>query len=96
MKEALGVHRHFPWTGTYYQYANRLAVLHFLNRVVNVPSRLLHASFTGDAFPDKRECPHDAPAWQQLIGARDITLGLPDRHALSSRSHVAYVPAFGK
>jgi tetratricopeptide (TPR) repeat protein len=35
----LGVHPAFCWHGTYYQYANRLAFLYFLNVVANIPAR---------------------------------------------------------
>ncbi len=45
VKSTLGVHRDFPWFGTYYQYANRLAVLHFLNNIAQVPARFLHVYF---------------------------------------------------
>jgi hypothetical protein len=43
-----------PMDRQYYQYANRLAVLHFLNAIANVPARLLHIYFTGDVFPCAR------------------------------------------
>ena len=42
VKSELGVHRHHSWLGTYYQYANRLAVLSFLNNRAKMPARLLH------------------------------------------------------
>jgi hypothetical protein len=92
VKAALGVHRHYSWLGSYYQYANRLAVLHFLNEQARVPARLLHVYFTGDCFPDGRECPGSAEDWKQLIEARRITLGLPHKHLLSDRTHEAFVP----
>jgi hypothetical protein len=91
VKSALGVHRHYPWLGTYYQYANRLAVLHFLNELAQVPARLLHVYFTGDCFPDGRECPANIERWHELIRARTITLGLPEPHALSDRTHEAFL-----
>ena len=93
VKTALGVHRHYPWTGTYYQYANRLAVLHFLNNIAATPAHLLHVYFTGDVFPDGRECPQDDAGWEKMLQSRDITLGLPAKHGLSSRCHTAFVPA---
>lgn len=49
VKRDLGVHRFFDWTGTYYQYANRLAALWFL-REHDVPARLVFVYFTGDVF----------------------------------------------
>jgi len=94
LKTHLGVHRHFPWLGTYYQYVNRLAVLHFLNNVCGVSARLLHVYFVGDCFPDGRECPSSEPDWQRLIEARRLTLGLPTCHALSNRTHEIFLAAF--
>lgn len=92
VKTALGVHRHYPWLGTYYQYANRLAVLHFLTEA-SVPARLLHLYFIGDCFPDGRECPSTIERWRELIEARRITMGLPQSHCLSDRTHEAFVRA---
>jgi len=31
--------------------------------------------------------------WKELIHARDLTLGLPDDHALKDRIHDVFVPA---
>ena len=95
LKVHLGVHRHFPWLGTYYQYVNRLAVLHFLNDLAGIATHLLHVYFVGDAFPDGRECPSNEADWQNLIEARRLTLGLPRRHALSERTREIFlaVPA---
>jgi hypothetical protein len=91
LKTHLGVHRHFPWLGTYYQYVNRLAVLHFLNDLSGVPAQLLHVYFLGDCFPDGRECPCNEAEWQRLIEARRLTLGLPEHHALSERTHEVFL-----
>jgi len=91
LKSYLGVHRFFPWLGTYYQYANRLAALHFLVNQAGVPAHLLHVYFIGDRFPDGTECPASEEHWRQLIEARRLTLGLPVRHALSDRTHEAFI-----
>ena len=76
-----------PCRALYYQYVNRLAVLHFLNDLSGVPAQLLHVYFVGDCFPDGRECPSSEAEWQRLIEARRLTLGLPTRHALTDRTH---------
>jgi hypothetical protein len=94
LKTHLGVHRHFPWLGTYYQYVNRLAVLHFLNDLAGVPALLLHVYFVGDCFPDGRECPSSEAEWKRLIEARRLTLGLPKQHALSDRIHEMFLGVF--
>lgn len=60
----LNVHRDFQWLGTYYQYANRLACLYFLNVIGQVPARLVTIYFTGDKFPDGRVCPSTETEWR--------------------------------
>jgi len=93
LKVALGVHRHFTWLGSYYQYANRLAVLYFLTRKVKppVPARLVFLHFVGDKFPDGRPCPATEAEWLALIDARRMTLGLPHSHALTNRVHEVFL-----
>jgi hypothetical protein len=93
LKTSLGVHRFYPWLGTYYQYANRLLMLDFLKERAGVSARLMNVYFTGDVFPDGTECPADEASWRALIEARRLTLGLPKRHRLSERCHEAFVPA---
>lgn len=82
-KRHFGVHRDFDWTGSYYQFANRLTLLRFLNRH-GVPATLIEVLFIGDRFPDERPCPETEAAWQPLLEARKLTLGLrqltPDDH----------------
>lgn len=91
LKAHLGAHRNFPWLGTYYQYANRLAVLHFLNDLSAIPARLVHVYFVGDRFPDGRECPSNEAEWQRLIEARRLTLGLGKDHLLAPRTHEVFL-----
>ncbi len=89
-KEALGVHQDFSWLGSYYQYANRLAALHFLTRR-GTAARLVFVHFCGDSFPDGRYCPSSERNWIPLIESRRITLGLPARHPLSDRVHDVFL-----
>lgn len=92
-KGHLGVHRDFPWLGTYYQYANRLACLYFLNSRASIPARLIGIYFTGDCFPDGRRCPESAEEWNDLIHARELTLGLSNHHPLKDRIHEVFIAA---
>lgn len=92
VKRDLGVHRFVPWTGTYYQYANRLAMLWFL-RKHDVEARLVLIYFYGDKFPDATPCPRTPREWEPLFDARRLTLGLPKRHALSKYEHHVFLPA---
>jgi hypothetical protein len=93
VKKYLGVHRHFSWLGSYYQHANRLACLYFLNVKVGIPARLIEIYFVGDVFPDGRRCPGSQDDWRELLRARDLTLGLPASHPLSDRVHEVFLPA---
>jgi hypothetical protein len=93
VRKHLGVHRHFSWLGSYYQHANRLACLYFLNNKARIPARLIDIFFVGDAFPDGRRCPTSEDEWRQLLRARDLTLGLPASHSLSDRIHEVFLRA---
>ena len=86
VKRALGVQRDFSWLGSYYQHANRLAVLWFLS-TNGQKAIFLDLLFIGDRFPDKRRCPRTEAEWQDLLHARRLTLGLPKRHILSRNVH---------
>jgi hypothetical protein len=92
VKLFLGVPGEAVWHGHYYQYANRLAALYFLNVVANISARLIFLYFTGDVFPDKRPCPQDEQAWRLLINRCHVELKLPDKHKLSDRTHEVFVP----
>jgi hypothetical protein len=53
----------------------------------------LDVLFVGDSFPDQRRCPQNESDWRELLKARQLTLGLPDRHALSGQLHEVFLPA---
>jgi hypothetical protein len=92
VRRDLGVHRRFGWTGSYYQYTNRLAVLWFL-RKNGIGTRLVFVYFTGDEFPDGTPCPQTNEEWERLVEARRLTLGLPRSHALTAYEHHVVLPA---
>ena len=95
VKRALGVHRDFSWLGSYYQHANRLAALSFLN-ANGQPAMFLDLLFIGDRVPDGRRCPRTKAEWQELLTAQRLTLGLPKRHRLSTQIHEVYLPVSGR
>ena len=80
-------------TGTYYQHANRLAVVWFLRVKHGIDAHLVSVYFLGDVFPDGRSCPATEDEWQSLIEARRLTLGLPKAHALSPFEHDVFLSA---
>jgi len=60
----------------YYQYANRLAVLHFLKEH-NIPAKLLFIYFVGDKNPEKEEsCPKRAEGWEEALREQYKSIGL--------------------
>ena len=80
------------WLSCYYQFCNRVAVLHFLNQH-GAPARLLFLYFTGDEFPDGSvDCPTSEDGWRLALAKQAEHVGLPDGHALSSRIHKLFLP----
>jgi hypothetical protein len=92
-KRYLAVPAETVWQQSYYQYANRIAVLYFLNIIAKIPARLVFLYFVGDVFPDGRACPQNEPEWRPLISQCHSVLKLPHSHQLSDRIHELFVPA---
>lgn len=91
-KRALGVDASHDWLNGYYQFCNRLAVLHFLDSH-NIGAHLLFLYFTGDGAVG-RECPEDESGWGPALQAQDTHVGMPSAHALRSRVHKLFLPIF--
>ncbi|HWJ74112.1 MAG TPA: hypothetical protein VNX29_13175 [Kaistia sp.] len=68
-----------PWTGHFYQLANRLAYLDFL-RQHGVDAWLVLVNFIGDT---DTQGPSSEEAWQAAYQVVWHVMGLPKRHALS-------------
>jgi hypothetical protein len=90
VKRALGVAEDRDWLAGYYQLANRLTVLHFLNSR-GLGARLLLVYFTGDRTPN-RTCPATAEGWQEALRLQEQHIGLPPGHPLEDRIHKLFVP----
>jgi hypothetical protein len=71
------------WLGRYYQMANRLACLSFLNEN-GERSRLLYVCFVGDT--DKK-CPANGARWKTLSDEANGAMGLEKGHGLRDRIH---------
>jgi hypothetical protein len=89
-KRSLGVHRYVSWIDSYYQYANRLAILDFLRRN-KVDARLVFIYFIDAHFPDDTPCPTSEADWKRLIEARRLTLGLPKKHELAPYEYDLFI-----
>lgn len=78
------------WTTTFYQYTNRLALLHFLRTVNRVRARLLNVYFVN--APDIREPVTSRAEWEGALKLLKCYLGIRS-HALSKYSHDIFVDA---
>jgi hypothetical protein len=81
-KRHLNVHRDFQWLGTYYQYANRLTCLYFLNILRKIPARLILIYFIGDKFPEWARLPLERGAMVRI----DSSMSFNARTCRRSRS----------
>jgi hypothetical protein len=90
-KQALGVAEDRDWLQGYYQFCNRLAVLHFLNKHL-IPTHLLYIYFVGDCGDARRTCPQDESGWEDALGAQAAHVALPKGHPLERRLHKLFLP----
>ena len=82
---ALRAQPKISWTGPFYQFANRLAHLHFLSRQ-GVAAHLILVCFVGDS--DMNGCESDAE-WEGALQICNELMGLPQKHSLADRiTHV--------
>lgn len=90
-QKALGVSATVDdWLYGYYQYANRLATLHFLNDHQE-PARLVFVYFCGDADHD-HDCPRDQSGWKTVLDDVHKSLGLTGTSDLEKKIHEVFVP----
>ena len=89
-KEALGANPDADWMRSYYQAANRIATLYFLQQE-GIPARLLLLYFLSDRH-DGQECPRTEQQWEQAIEAQWAHLGLDSEHHLSGMIHKLFLP----
>ena len=79
------------WTRPYYQYANRLAALHFLHSQ-GVPARLLFVYFIGDCRSGSIVCPTTKNDWKPALDAMKKHLGLTGKSPLEQHAHELFLP----
>ncbi len=90
VKQGLDANPYADWTKVYYQAANRIATLYFLEQE-GIRTQLLFVYFCGDRFPGK-ECPSSEQEWKPAIEAQRLHLGLESEHHLSDRIHELFLP----
>ena len=89
-KECLGAANRAKWMNGYYQAANRMATLYFVQKE-QIPARMLFVYFLGDRVPGK-ECPRTEDEWKPAIAAQWDHLGLAADHRLANRTHDLFLP----
>ena len=84
------------WIQPYYQYCNRIALLHFLVKH-GVNAHLTHVYFVGDRSDlgsDGRDCPASQQHWHDALVAQDDHVGIPADSPIRARVHRAFLPAY--
>ena len=84
------------WIRPYYQYCNRIALLHFLVEH-GVNAHLTYVYFVGDRSDlggDGRDCPANQQNWQDALVAQDDHVGIPADSRIRARVHRAFLPAY--
>lgn len=92
----LGVTVETDWTNPYYQYCNRIALLHFLVKH-GVDAHLVFAHFVGDRSDlggPGRECPASPEDWHSALVAQDRHVGVPANAPIRARIHRTFLPAY--
>lgn len=89
-KRAMDVSDSADWLSPYYQYANRLAALHFLT-AQGIPAKLLFIYFLGDRNPPKT-CPKSQGEWQAAIAPMYNHLGLTGKSEVERQTHRLFLP----
>jgi hypothetical protein len=89
-KAALGVTASCDWMRPYYQFCNRLAAFHVLNRA-GTPAQLLYVYFCNDVGDQRRTCPTSQDGWRAELAKQDHHLGLAVNHPLHDRVHKLFL-----
>jgi hypothetical protein len=86
--------------GPYYQYANRLAHLHFLLQH-DIPARLVFIYFCGDNWGGKTlsngnppNCPKEAQQWDAYLKDMHDRLRMNGQSKLEERVHSLFLPVY--
>ena len=77
------------WLEPYYQYANRLAVLYFLERE-GVNAHLVNVYFYGER-KSNWQCPQSAAEWEDIVRAEEAWLGIARDNEMMKRVHHVFL-----
>jgi len=79
VKEYLNINNNIDWSGTFYQYANRIAHLYYLRVLNGINAFLINIYFIND---DSVEGPASEQEWHGAIRVIKQYLGIPKRNKL--------------
>jgi len=77
------------WLEPYYQFANRLATLYFLERE-GVRAHLVNVYFYGERKPEW-QCPQDAVEWEDVVREEEAWLGVGASSEMMKRVHHVFL-----
>jgi hypothetical protein len=92
-KQGLGIDATHDWLRGYYQYCNRIALWHFLERNGHA-ARLMFVYFTGDERPDGARCPSNEETWAPALDEQAGAVGIARDHPAHARIHKLFLPAY--
>src|SRR3990170_2996062 len=90
LKKYLKVNNKVDWSGTFYQYTNRLAHLYFLRALNKLPANLIFVYFIGD---DSVSGPKSVEEWNAALTVMKKYLGL-STHKLAKYFFITVSAAF--
>ena len=88
VKKYLSVDITIDWTGTFYQYANRIAHLYYLREKNNIKAHLLFVYFINDITVHG---PKTKDEWLGAIQTMECYLGLAKKHKLRKYIHDIFI-----
>jgi len=88
VKKYLSVSDSIDWTGTFYQYVNRIAHLYYLREKNQIKAHLLFIYFINDITV---QGPKTKDEWLRAIQTMECYLGLAKRHKLRKYIHDIFI-----
>ncbi|MBA7542243.1 hypothetical protein ES705_34563 [subsurface metagenome] len=88
VKKYLSVSDSIDWTGTFYQYVNRIAHLYYLREKNQIKAHLLFIYFINDVSVHG---PKTKDEWLGAIQTMECYLGLPKKHKLREYIHDIFI-----
>ena len=88
VKKYLNINNGIDWTGTFYQYVNRIAHLYYLREKNQIKAHLLFIYFINDITVHG---PKSKDEWLGAIQAMECCLGLDKKHKLRKYIHDIFI-----